>query len=472
MNVNTRTSQTNTDIMIMLVDKNHTSNSIVENLIETKSLDASSAGNTYLSVTESNGELVKNLYVTIGELVEFTEATGNIDKVATAIVNFMKPECNNQVLIHTDNDAIAECGITSLVSSLITANYEFSIVPKEDSLVVSFLVEEKQEETVQGMIFNGVAIGESVNYTRRLGDLPSNICTPTYLAERAIEDFADLPVEISGFGESDAEDLGMGGFLSVSVGSEEEGRVITFDYQGGNDGDAAIVLVGKAVTFDSGGISIKPSASMEEMKYDMCGGATVFGIMKAAATLGIRKNIRGIVGAVENMPSGKATKPGDVITMKGGKTVEVTNTDAEGRMVLADLLTYVGDNYDAHTVIDFATLTGACCVALGDHAAGMFTENDTLADRLYASGQKTNDKCWRLPMWEEYNKQMDSGFADIGNTGTKGAGASTAACFLNRFASEYDYTYAHMDIAGVAWSKKATGRPVKMMIDFLSSENY
>jgi leucyl aminopeptidase len=211
---------------------------------------------------------------------------------------------------------------------------------------------------------------------------------------------------------------------------------------------------------------------MEEMKYDMCGGATVFGIMKAVATLGIKKNIKGIVGAVENMPSGKATKPGDVITMMSGKTVEVTNTDAEGRMVLADLLTYVGEKYDASTVIDFATLTGACCVALGDHAAGIFTEDDELADRLYAAGQNTNDKCWRLPIWEEYNKQMDSDFADVGNTGSKGAGASTAACFLNRFASEYDYKYVHMDIAGVAWSKKATGRPVKMMMDFLSSDIY
>jgi leucyl aminopeptidase len=339
--------------------------------------------------------------------------------------------------------------------------------PIECDLDITFILEDSECADYSPIVKEAVAIGESLNYAKRLGDLPSNVCTPEYLSIRAQEDFRDLPVDVKVFGEVEAKQLKMEGFMSVSVGSDKEGQVITFDYRGGNKGDTEIVLVGKAVTFDSGGISIKPSSSMEEMKYDMCGGSTVFGVIKAAATMGLPRNIRGIVGAVENMPSGSATKPGDVIVMMSGKTVEVQNTDAEGRMVLADLLTYVGENYNADTVIDFATLTGACVSALGSHAAGVFTESDFLAEELYRSGIKTNDKCWRLPIWEEYNKQMDCDFADMGNAGKKGAGASTAACFLNRFASDYEYEYAHVDIAGVAWEKTATGRPIMMMLDYL-----
>lgn len=467
MNISTQTDNDRLSINVFVVDPNYRLSPLIEKMIANKDLDASKAGNTHLYLREEEDTLLKTLYVTSGDTNDFNTSTGNIDKVAKAIVDFMKLENNKYVTIHTACAAIDTCGTDSLCTALVTAAYEFSIEPKDDYLNVRFMCDRDDEEMVAECISDGKSIGDAINTTKYLGDLPSNICTPEFLAKHAQNLADNSHLEYSGFGESGAKDLGMGGLLSVSVGSDEEGRVIILEYNGGNDSDKPTVLVGKAVTFDSGGISIKPSASMEEMKYDMCGGATVIGVMQAASSLGLPINLVGIIGAVENMPSGKATKPGDVITMMSEKTVEVTNTDAEGRMVLADLLTYVGEKYDAATVIDFATLTGAVCVALGDHAAGVFSENDELAEKLCSAGKSVNDKAWRLPIWDEYFKQMDSKFADIGNTGKEGGGASTAAAFLNSFAAEYDYKYAHVDIAGVAWKATATGRPVKMVLEYL-----
>lgn len=449
---------------IHLIAKNGNICPKVSMAIDAGFIDPSSCGETYVYFSEIGN--YKTLAVTIGE-ENFENVNLDVDKISNAILKYMKPSNTKAYISIKKNSPDVENLIQTLSIALIKNSYKFSMDPIECDLDITFILEDSECDDYSSIVKEAVAIGESLNYAKRLGDLPSNVCTPEYLSIRAQEDFTDLPVDVKVFGEVEAKQLKMEGFMSVSVGSDKEGQVITFDYRGGNKGDTEIVLVGKAVTFDSGGISIKPSSSMEEMKYDMCGGSTVFGVIKAAATMGLPINIRGIVGAVENMPSGSATKPGDVIVMMSGKTVEVQNTDAEGRMVLADLLTYVGENYNADTVIDFATLTGACVSALGSHAAGVFTESDFLAEELYRSGIKTNDKCWRLPIWEEYNKQMDCDFADMGNAGKKGAGASTAACFLNRFASDYEYDYAHVDIAGVAWEKTATGRPIMMMLDYL-----
>lgn len=335
---------------------------------------------------------------------------------------------------------------------------------EDESYFIEFI---HSDQDIDDVVNEASSVGYAVNYAKRLGDLPSNICTPSYLAEtaRGIES-SNTSVEI--LGEEDIIAKGMGGVHAVSKGSAKKPHVIKMEYDCGIEGADTICLVGKAVTFDSGGISIKPSASMEEMKYDMCGGATVMAIMDYLANRAthISVNVVGLVGAVENMPSGSAVNPGDVITIMDGTTVEVVNTDAEGRLVLADLLVMAAE-YNPTDVIDFATLTGACCVALGDVFTGLFTESDSLANDIIDAGENTGDKAWRLPVTEEYDALIKSNFADIKNVGGRYAGATTAACFLKHFASKYDYRWAHMDIAGSSFSKKATGRPVESMIDLL-----
>ncbi len=472
MNINSiHNSNEKTDTIVILVDSSYVGDKIIAALIESKDFKVETAGTTHLTVETSEDDVLqKTLYVATGSLDEFNESTGNIDVVAKSIVAYLKGSPSDILTVAAENNAVRDCGLEALCSSLVIADYNFSLEDKPSPLTINILFDDEASATQAGpSVSDGVDAGNAINYTRRLGDLPSNVCTPTYMARQAVSQFKQDNVRVSVIGESEAKELNMGGFMSVTQGSDEEGKIIIFEYTGDANNSDTVALVGKAVTFDSGGISIKPSASMEEMKYDMCGGATVFGVIKAAADMQLPVNLIGVVGAVENMPSGNATRPGDIINMMSGKTVEVTNTDAEGRMVLADLLTYVGENYKPTTVLDLATLTGACCVALGEHAAGIFTEDDALATSLYDSGQKVNDRVWRLPMWEDYNKQMDSDFADMGNSGKRGAGASTAACFLNRFASDYDYKWAHIDIAGVAWKGKATGRPVKMLLDYLTT---
>lgn len=444
------------DITVILVDKDYTGNDSVECLIESGDLDTSKAGNTYFEFAYD-----KNLFITIGD-DGFDTSTGNIDKVASAVVSYMEETKNDEVTFFVDQ--MDSNIVHDIAVALVVADYKFTLDNEESERIVTFITSDDIFETVS----EAKIIGDSINMTRWLGDLPANHCTPTKLADFA-KSLNNHELNVFTKKEPEIIDMGMGGFASVSRGSLELGQMIVMEYAGDGRANApTIALVGKAVTFDSGGISIKPSAKMNEMKYDMCGGATVIGVMNAISRLKLPVNVIGLVGAVENMPSGNATKPGDVITTMSGKTVEVLNTDAEGRLVLCDLLTYVGEKYLAHTVIDFATLTGAICVALGDHAAGVFTEDDMLASQLYEAGQAVNDKCWRMPMWKEYDDQLKSDFADVPNIGSSGAGSSTAACFLNRFASDYDYKWAHVDIAGVAWKKSATGRPVKMVLKYLT----
>jgi len=259
----------------------------------------------------------------------------------------------------------------------------------------------------------------------------------------------------------------MGSLLSVSAGSAQAAKLIVMHYQGARGNQQPYVLVGKGITFDSGGISLKPGAKMDEMKFDMGGAASVFGTMHALVALGLPLNVVAIVAAAENMPSGTATKPGDVVTSMSGQTIEVLNTDAEGRLVLCDALTYA-ERFKPRAVIDIATLTGACVVALGSHATGLFANEDELAEQLLAAGTDSHDRAWRMPLWDDYQKQLDSNFADIANIGGPGGGSITAACFLSRFAKSYHW--AHLDIAGSAWNaapKGATGRPVALLTRYL-----
>jgi len=314
----------------------------------------------------------------------------------------------------------------------------------------------------------GSAIGHGANLTRELVNLPGNICTPRYLAAEArklAKRHSELSVSI--LDERKMADLGMHSLLSVGNGSDEPSRLITLKYQGGPAKSRPYCLVGKGITFDTGGISLKPGAKMDEMKFDMGGAASVFGSIHAAALLKLPINIVGVIAAAENMPSGRATKPGDVVKSLSGKTIEILNTDAEGRLVLCDALTYVS-RFAPEEVIDIATLTGAIIVALGHEATGIFSNDDHLANSLLEAGIRSHDRGWRFPIWEEYHRQLESPFADLANIGTGGAGSITAACFLAQFTE--DYKWAHLDIAGTAFKgspKGATGRPVPMLVDYL-----
>jgi len=314
----------------------------------------------------------------------------------------------------------------------------------------------------------GKAIAQGMKLARDLSNLPGNLCTPSYLAEQAVE-LANTHNRITTtiLDEEEMEELGMGSLLSVSRGSRQPAKLITMNYHGGGD-EKPVVLVGKGLTFDAGGISLKPSQGMDEMKYDMCGSASVFGTISAIAALMLPLNVIGVVPSSENMPDGDANKPGDIVTSMAGKTIEILNTDAEGRLILCDALTY-SERFDPDIVIDIATLTGAIIVALGGRTTGLMANDQDLADALLQAGTDSHDRAWQLPIWDDYQQQLDSNFADIANIGGKEAGSITAACFLARFTEKFNW--AHLDIAGTAWkggkAKGATGRPVPLLVQFL-----
>jgi len=318
----------------------------------------------------------------------------------------------------------------------------------------------------------GLAIAHGMDLAKNLGNLPGNVCTPTYLGERALELSKEFPeVKVTVLARDEIESLGMGAFLAVTNGSDEPPRFIVFEYNGSPRKQKPLVLIGKGITFDSGGISIKPAHDMDQMKFDMCGAAAVFGTMRALVELKAAVNVVGLVAACENMPSGRATKPGDIVKSLSGQTVEVLNTDAEGRLLLADALTYA-ERYEPEAVVDVATLTGAMVVALGHVASGVFSNNDTLARALLAAGDDAHDRGWQLPVWDDYQEALNSNFADFANLGPRAGGSITAACFLSRFAKKFDW--AHIDIAGTAWyegkEKGATGRPVAMLTTWVLAQ--
>ncbi len=334
---------------------------------------------------------------------------------------------------------------------------------------ITICVDKSQVTAIKRALATASAIAEGVSLARDLGNLPGNICTPTYLAQEAKKIAkGNSKITANILNEKQMEKLGMGSLLSVSAGSKEPAQLIVLEYNGAAKSQKPTVFVGKGVTFDTGGISLKPGAAMDEMKFDMCGAASVLGAMKAISILQPKFNFIVIVAAAENMPGSKATKPGDIVTSMSGKTIEVLNTDAEGRLVLCDALTYA-ERYKPKAVVDVATLTGACVVALGQHASGLFSNQQPLADKLVAAGELSGDRAWQMPLWDEYKPQLDSNFADLANIGGPKAGSITAACFLSHFTEAYPW--AHLDIAGTAWlsnaEKGATGRPVSLLVNYL-----
>ena len=302
-------------------------------------------------------------------------------------------------------------------------------------------------QAVAGLVY-GEAVALGVSLAKDLGNLPPNVCNPTYLAEQALGLSQQYGLQVEVLEREALEKLGMGSFLGVSQGSETPPKFIIMQHLKGSVGEKPVVLVGKGITFDTGGISLKPGAEMDEMKYDMCGAASVLGTFKTIAALDLKLNVIGLIPTCENMPDGRATRPGDVLTSMSGLTIEVLNTDAEGRLILCDALTYA-ERFEPSVVVDIATLTGACVIALGHHATGLFSNQDALAHELLRAGEAALDRAWHMPMWEEYQPLLESNFADLANIGGRAAGSITAACFLSRFAEKYHW--AHLDIAGTAW---------------------
>ena len=340
--------------------------------------------------------------------------------------------------------------------------------PKLSSVAVAVADARAATAAAEGLRI-GAAIGSGLALTRDLANLPPNVCTPTYLGNRAQSLAKEFPsIKTKVLDETGIKALKMGAFLAVTQGSHQPPRLIVCEYHGAKKGAAPVCLIGKGITFDSGGISLKDPPAMDEMKFDMSGAAAVLGTMRAAAELKLPVNLVVIVAACENMPGGGAVKPADIVTTMSGQTVEILNTDAEGRLILCDAITF-SRRFAPAAVIDVATLTGACVVALGNHFSGLMGNSETLADELKSAGIRADDRAWRLPIGEEYVEQLKSNFADIANIGGREGGACTAASFLSKFAK--DLTWAHLDVAGTAWlggaQKGSTGRPVPLLVDFL-----
>ena len=408
-----------------------------------------------------------------------TVSDSDVDKMINAALQVaMKNQCKD-VTLHFNDTQVENRKATWLLqrsAGLIeVAQYRYTATvskPKPAATLRRATLIAANTDANRKSVAAGQAIGHGVNVARNLGDLPGNICTPVYLSKEARKLARQHEaISVTVLDEKKMQQLGMGALLSVSAGSDQPAQLIVIEYKGGKKSDAPHALVGKGITFDTGGISLKPGAKMDEMKYDMCGAASVIGTMSAIAEMGLPLNVVGIVAAAENMPNGRATKPGDVVTSMSGQTIEILNTDAEGRLVLCDALTYSA-RFKPASVIDIATLTGACVVALGKHAIGLYSNSDEFARELIDSGNAARDRAWQMPLWDDYQPQLDSNFADMANIGGPEAGSVTAACFLSRFCK--DLRWAHLDIAGAAWNsganKGATGRPVGLLCQYLQSK--
>lgn len=390
-------------------------------------------------------------------------------------------EAASTLLLEAADDTSASSAARFAARALENAQYRYTETLGKEAKKKSeapslaqllFVCDKAQTKEVEAGITEGKAIAQGMALSRQLGNLPGNFATPTYLGKQAkalAKEYESLEVQV--LEKKQIEALKMGSFLSVAAGSEEPPRFIVLHHKPKNtkDSEAPIVFVGKGVTFDTGGISLKPGAGMDEMKWDMGGAATVLGLFKFIAEVGLDKEVVGLIPATENMPSGRATKPGDVVTSMSGQTIEILNTDAEGRLILCDALTYA-ERFEPKAVIDIATLTGACVIALGKVHSGLFSNNDELSAALHQAGNAACDLAWPMPLDKEYQEQLKSEFADMQNIGGREAGAVTAACFLARFTEKYPW--AHLDIAGTAWdkaggSKGSTGRPLPLLAQYL-----
>ncbi|MCA0901862.1 leucyl aminopeptidase [Microbulbifer agarilyticus] len=432
----------------------------------------SAAGSTLMVPTVEGGAERVVLVRTPKTPVSQAEFRKMANSSATAVKSLKDASSYLSEVSVKDADATWQAAQIALAAGL--ASYKFTRCHSDakPNPLAKFTVHASDKRQLKA-VQNGVELGGGQalgsNVARELGNLPGNICTPSYLVGEA-KALAKKHVKLSTtvLDNKKMESLGMGSFMSVAKGSDEPAAMIAMNYKGGKTGQKPIVLVGKGITFDTGGISLKPGAAMDEMKFDMCGAASVFGVMNALVEMNAPVNVVGVVAAAENMPSGRASKPGDIVTSMSGKTIEILNTDAEGRLVLCDALTWAG-KFKPSVVIDVATLTGACVIALGHHATGLYANQDKLANDLIAAGETSGDRAWRMPLWDEYQPMLNSNFADMQNIGGREAGSVTAACFLARFAE--DYNWAHLDIAGSAWksgaAKGATGRPVPLLLQYI-----
>ena len=434
-------------------------------------------GQTLLLHNLANLSAQRVLLVGTGKDAELSDR--NARKLVSAILNtFKNLSITDAALAFADVKFDERDALTSarlVAECLADGLYVFDQFKTEKAPTVSlnaitFVCTAAQQEAVEKACQQGKAIATGMAFTRDLGNMPPNICHPRYLAEQALElskQHKNLSVEV--LEEEQLKELGAGALLAVAQGSDQPARMIILNYQGADDETKQpYVLVGKGVTFDTGGISLKPGAGMDEMKYDMGGAASVLGTFKALTELQLPINVIGVLSCAENMPSGGATRPGDIVTTMSGQTVEILNTDAEGRLVLCDALTYV-KRFNPQAVVNIATLTGACIVALGSSTSGLMGNNPELVQSLLSAGKQASDVAWELPLFDEYQELLDSPFADIANIGGPKAGSITAGCFLSRFTK--DYPWAHLDIAGTAWisggkDKGATGRPVPLLTQY------
>ncbi|WP_024656475.1 leucyl aminopeptidase [Pseudomonas syringae USA007] len=438
---------------------------------------AGKSGQTLLLTNLQNIKAERVLLVGIGKDGELSDR--QLKKIAGSVLSSLKGLGGSDAVIALDDLSVKNrdtYGKARLfVEALADGEYVFDRFKTQKAEVrplkkITLLTDKVSVADVERSATHAQAIATGMALTRDLGNLPPNICHPTYLGEEAKalgKAHKNLKVEIHD--EKKLAELGMGSFLAVAQGSAQPPRLIVMNYQGAKKGDKPFVLVGKGITFDTGGISIKPASGMDEMKFDMCGAASVFGTLRAVLELKLPINVVCILACAENMPSGTATRPGDIVTTMSGQTVEILNTDAEGRLVLCDALTYA-ERFKPQAVIDIATLTGACVVALGGHTSGLLGNNDALINQLLDAGKLADDRAWQLPLFDEYQEQLDSPFADIANIGGPKGGTITAACFLSRFTKAYEW--AHLDIAGTAWlsggkDKGATGRPVPLLTQYL-----
>ncbi|OLU23115.1 leucyl aminopeptidase [Pseudomonas sp. PA15(2017)] len=438
---------------------------------------AGKPGQTLLAHGVANLKAERVLLVGTGKDAELSDR--QLRKLIAAVYGVLKNLAGSDALLALQDvqvkgrDAYGKARL--LVESLADAGYQFDRFKSQKATPgalkkITLVTDKADTAAVERATREARAIAIGMALTKDLGNLPPNICHPSYLAEQARElgkAHKNLKVEI--LDEKKLQALGAGAFLAVGQGSEQPPRMIVMQYNGGNKGDKPHALVGKGITFDTGGISIKPAAGMDEMKYDMGGAASVFGTLRAVLELQLPINLVCLLACAENMPSGGATRPGDIVTTMSGQTVEILNTDAEGRLVLCDTLTYA-ERFKPQSVIDIATLTGACIVALGSNVSGLMGNDDELVNQILAAGRQADDRAWQLPLYDEYQEQLDSPFADIANIGGPKAGTITAGCFLSRFTKAYKW--AHLDIAGTAWvsggkDKGATGRPVPLLTQYL-----
>ena len=438
----------------------------VQSLIELNSFEVKPGNILRLNLVQ--GFKAKHVVVVgLGELP--TTDKNYIKALNSAHAAFNDIKAKSVMVMQVEVDKFDSSWVNRTTARVLqNSNYQIEKVGldhADKSTIESIAIQSEQDDAID--VVHGQSIAKGMALTRHLGDLPSNICTPSYLADTALSLAKEFALTCEVLEASDMRELGMGSLLSVAKGSIEAPKLISLSYQGNGDAKP-IVLVGKGVTFDSGGISLKPGAGMDEMKYDMCGAASVLGTIKAIALMKPKINVTVVVPAVENMPAHNASKPGDVVTSMSGQTIEILNTDAEGRLILCDALTYV-EKFDPAVVIDTATLTGAVIVALGKHHCGVMSNDQDLADDLISAGKTALDTAWQLPLDEEYDEQLKSNFADMANIGGREAGTITAACFLARFTK--DYRWAHLDIAGTAWvngaKKGATGRPVPLLTQYI-----